>query len=131
MFTKTSLFQTQSRMKLIADNYDEDHNHHQHLLHHRSVPTRVALQPPSLSTPNHRPLPPVDQVNLSTPTHTHTRSARLYSLKILYFILFPSRMMKREFGRDCGHLALSHCVPAISATTQPQCPGWVTWSNFF
>ncbi|XP_004368812.1 ERC protein 2 [Trichechus manatus latirostris] len=42
--------QTQNRMKLMADNYDEDHHHHHHHHHHHRSPGRSQRS-------NHRPSP--------------------------------------------------------------------------
>uniref|UniRef100_A0A3B4WHG6 ELKS/RAB6-interacting/CAST family member 2 n=1 Tax=Seriola lalandi dorsalis TaxID=1841481 RepID=A0A3B4WHG6_SERLL len=77
--------QTQSRMKLIADNYEEDHIHPQHHphhahhlhpanVHHRSLPRG----PPHA---NHRP--PMDQVNMNVHARTqHARSPKPTSSKL-------------------------------------------------
>lgn len=48
--------QTQNRMKLIADNYDEDHHHYHHHHHHRHH-----RSPGRSQHSNHRPSP--DQVS--------------------------------------------------------------------
>lgn len=69
-------WQTQSRMKLIADNYEEDHNHPQHHphhshhmhpanVHHRSLPRGPPMA-------NHRSA--MDQVN------THLRATKSFGM---------------------------------------------------
>uniref|UniRef100_A0A3P8S805 ELKS/RAB6-interacting/CAST family member 2 n=1 Tax=Amphiprion percula TaxID=161767 RepID=A0A3P8S805_AMPPE len=131
--------QTQSRMKLIADNYEEDyihpqhHPHHSHHLHpvnvhHRSLPRG----PPHA---NHRP--PMDQVSMNVRTHTSTHSPRETSCSLglftqVYMLCALKFMLLKLMQFHICHLHHKSVVvrfdsrkfplsPALSLLSQPHC----------
>ncbi|XP_078207336.1 ERC protein 2 isoform X3 [Callithrix jacchus] len=120
--------QTQNRMKLMADNYDEDHHHyhHHHHHHHHRSPGRSQHS-------NHRPSP--DQLSeglnkgnmqlcsniliiyCSAAHITHHHLERLIKMEgefsltlsslILFYSLFPSS--PRVISHGCGYVGKEEC----------------------
>uniref|UniRef100_A0A8C8T884 ELKS/RAB6-interacting/CAST family member 2 n=1 Tax=Peromyscus maniculatus bairdii TaxID=230844 RepID=A0A8C8T884_PERMB len=98
--------QTQNRMKLMADNYDEDHHHyHHHHHHHHRSPGRSQHS-------NHRPSPDQLSEGLSKGGAGHCSHGLVTHCSVALFIVHPaaaagptgSGILTFAFLCDSGHL---------------------------